>query len=1318
MKVGQRSLLGYLPAQVIKCVLDGKIKQKQDYPVEYYMNTVVLYAELNGITRSDRLSKYGIKNPEFISFCFNRFMELLINIIGKNGGDIIKFVGEALLVIWPSIDDNEEKNDLQESCIRAFQCAKQITKKMIKLNKEGGMNLGLKIGLGVGECRIFFAGGTFSRSEFLIVGSAIKQACLSKSQAKDGEIIISDKVYELIHKRFPFGKKGEKFKYYIYLPNEDKNLQKLQLRADAFLMRTKFSPDKLADNMNILRTFVPSAITNYLDIEMENWCKEIRLLTIMFVKLPLSLKDTENQEGKEKIQNVVLTVQRGIYRTRGSLNKLIMNDYESVMLCCWGLPPFSSAEDPVRAILSGNCILKELSNNFKINATIGIATGRCFTGVCGSVGGRKEYSLLGDIVNFSGELISMGKFTGDVKLNLLEGKNRNMNICENTKNLVQNKIFCEMHISNKNDGQNIEYYTPIDSTDENKDKKISLESLYQLIKTHRNNRISENDPSYEIDNNNDAGIGLEYEKGEINKKYNKMINTKESQAILITGIIGSGKSLLLRSQISYIIRKSDNSFLNNMSKILFISNQTPSTHTVPMNGFQEGMRKMFKELLRIKEDPRKIYKIHEDVYAEGDAIFGMIFATDNFRNIRYIEEILGHNMEEHYTILIADERKKPEVENEVKSLDINGDPFFFVRDYEHNKTELSFFFLLLMIKYQKHVLKDKPLIYIVEDCQQLDSLSVEFIKQVLEQIKKGRIENTFLLCTFQSLICGIKDYEKEKYLKFNKELEEAFENGTIIQMKPFVKSEDVAELIKENIVREGKSKNRKEAYDKITIDEVPIDVINAILPLSFKGNPLFIIELTQALLDQKFLTLKNRSCLMLTEEFKKMLKLKDYSKLKIPLIIEKVLGNIIDSLKCMEIIILKHASVIGNIFDIDILSEILSTSPANFDDLIDTLRNFESYGIIEILYDLKPKHLVAMFAIPLMREVLYQRMLVEQKTDIHAKIARKMEFSKFSYMPKNIEHDILKKHLETSEQTIMSTIDIDENEIINKDNFNGNITNQKILVTKDIIEKLKIVDLKIASSYSLIKKQFMPMLLSTHISKKDEHGGKVEERYAVLTNKKLCYYYDESNYNDNKEPLASFFLKDIYQITIVSKELFDEKKSYYLEIKVSSWFKKSELKEDRNFIIGFESQEEMLKWEIALNFLRIKNMYDEFTSNFGMIQLPLNNEVSVIENKRYKRKLNLTEHKVGNYNKIGNGKKNSITSNENSISQEQDENETMTLYKKNAEEIFKEGFGFFLGLIQIILKNGKTDMENVPFHLVKNKKFPSKNNNYDNRSDD
>ena len=124
-------------------------------------------------------------------------------------------------------------------------------------------------------------------------------------------------------------------------------------------------------------------------------------------------------------------------------------------------------------------------------------------------------------------------------------------------------------------------------------------------------------------------------------------------------------------------------------------------------------------------------------------------------------------------------------------------------------------------------------------------------------------------------------------------------------------------------------------------------------------------------------------------------------------------------------------------------------------------------------------------------------------------------------------------------------------------------------------------------------------------------------------------------------------------------------------------------------------------------------MYDEFTSNFGMIQLPLNNEVSMMENKRFKRKLNLIQHKFGNHNKII--KKNTTTSNENSIVQEQDENEAMTALKKNAEEIFKEGFGLFLGLIQIILKTGKTDIENIPFHLVKNKK---KYSNYEHGNDE
>ena len=1363
MKVGQRSLLGYLPAQVIKCVLDGKIKENQKYPFDVPMKTVSLFADISGFTKlSEKFSKKGRRGPEFLAFCLNRYMELLINIIGKNGGDIFKFAGDALLVIWPS----SENNDLEEYSVRAFHCAKQIQKKLNNLDMGIGNRLCVKVGLGVGDCSIFYVGGTFKRSEYLIVGPAMKQACSAECHAtQGGQIIVSEKMYNYLEKYFKFKKcdkdmahlDADDMAYYLYLEDKSIKFRKIQVKAEALLMRTKFNQEKLANNTNILRTFVPAAITGYLDIEMENWCKELRLLTIMFIQLSVDLKDTETLKGREKIQNVVSTVQVCVYKTRGSLNKFLMDDKGSVMLCCWGLPPFSTADDSVRAVYSANLILKELKEKYDVKALIGITTGCCFTGVCGSSGGRREYSLLGEIVNLSARYMQTAIMIYEAQKEnpeFIEHKGKkSIFLCEKTKNLIQNKIFSEFRISYQLKGFSVKFnhYSPID---EGKIRKITIDSIYQLIKTHKNNKTNEkNNRGFEPDTVNDNVIGLENEKRIINEKFEEVMTKKESRAILITGIIGSGKSFLIRNQLIEIMRKnSEHQIMQNIDKILFISNQSPITHTIQMNGFQEIMRKMYSAIVAKRAEKNKN---KNDLPDESEYLYEMIVNSNNIKYLRYIAEILVVNLSKYY----SEENQIPE--DDPKTMALSGDSFFSPISYEHNKdelTKLSDFFVKLIYEYQNVILKNKlPIILVIEDSQQLDGLSVRFIMDLLLRFKMGYIKNIFLVCTFQSLVCDLKDNEKEKYLGLNKDLNETFMSiGTIIEMKPFMKIEDVAELIKDNIkyyhldeetekskkqMENNKNKKSggdgKDDYIKINLDTIPDEVIKSILPLCIKGSPLFIIELTQALIDQEYILVKNGHILELSEEFNTMKNLRDYRKIKIPFIIEKVLGNIIDALKCMEIIILKQASVIGNIFDIDILSDLLSTFSTNFDDLFEAIRNFESFGIIEVLYDLKPKHLVAMFSIPLMREVLYQRLLVEQRCDIHSRVARKMEFSKYSYMPKKIEYEILKRHLEASESTLMTSIE-EDNMNRTTDRINGNLANRKILITKDIIEKLKIVDLKITSSYSEIKKQFMPMLLDAKITKKDEHGGKVEIRYAVLTNKKFCYYYNESNYNDNSEPLASFFLKDIYQITILSRDQFDEK-NFYLEIKVSSWYKKSEPKEDRDFIIGFGTQEEMSKWEIALNFLRIKNMYDEFTSNFGMIQLPLNNEFSLIESKKYKRKLNIKprDYKLGgglmqhskefkeemdgkkkmlekNGIKGNVGRKKTITNNTLIPDQEKEKTEKKNLncVDTNAKEIFKYGFGLFLAIIQESISTQKVDYSCAPNHIAikENKVFYDKNN--------
>ena len=118
----------------------------------------------------------------------------------------------------------------------------------------------------------------------------------------------------------------------------------------------------------------------------------------------------------------------------------------------------------------------------------------------------------------------------------------------------------------------------------------------------------------------------------------------------------------------------------------------------------------------------------------------------------------------------------------------------------------------------------------------------------------------------------------------------------------------------------------KDPYEDIRIDEVSPDLIPSLLPLSCKGNPLFLIEITQSLLNQNFLYLKNRTTLSLSEDFKTMLTYKDYSRMEIPSLIADALKALASSLKASEMLVLTSASVIGTIFDIDTLLEIMTTN--------------------------------------------------------------------------------------------------------------------------------------------------------------------------------------------------------------------------------------------------------------------------------------------------------------------------------------------------------------------------------------------------------
>jgi class 3 adenylate cyclase len=50
----------------------------------------------------------------------NRYMESIVKGLGKYGGDIIKFVGDAMIVVWPR-DQNDQNDDLPSVARKAIK---------------------------------------------------------------------------------------------------------------------------------------------------------------------------------------------------------------------------------------------------------------------------------------------------------------------------------------------------------------------------------------------------------------------------------------------------------------------------------------------------------------------------------------------------------------------------------------------------------------------------------------------------------------------------------------------------------------------------------------------------------------------------------------------------------------------------------------------------------------------------------------------------------------------------------------------------------------------------------------------------------------------------------------------------------------------------------------------------------------------------------------------------------------------------------------------------------------------------------------------
>ena len=1159
----EQSILGYLPTTIIKILLNKKESiTTSPLPVHFNMNTIALYADISHFIQfSVNYANKARLNPEFLQFCLNRYLEQLISIISTNGGDIIKFAGDAIIVIWP-MDENEERNErifLSKASHRAVQCALDIQKKLKNKEIANGKSFNIKIGIGIGECKLLIVGGELRRFEYLCAGKAINQACEGEKNARNGgDIVVSEDVYKYVKNYFSFEVIAGKKSYVVIYNN--KNIRcRIASRANANLIRQKFNTNDIVKKSEILKLFIPVAIQLYLQTQNEKWCNEIRIVSIMFIKLNFDFSTVSDSypDTFSYIQEIIRTIQQCSYATKGSLNKFLMDDKGSVVLLAWGLPPFSSEDDAIHCVATATQIWRSLRER-GCETQIGVTSGVCFSGICGTSGSRREYSVLGEVVNLAAVLMEMAKEVNEEKYKW------KIVIDETTRTVIQKRIRCVFWRRERTKGYNnqMNFYIPIEGIDM---IKVNETNGFPFIRTWFFNSIAqeelrwrdrkESDEEEEWTRGNLCGVEKIIEKMSVDDFYKnsmfmigntrKMENTlkyimthclndNENIVIQITGYLGIGKSLFLRNVINELFKES-----NQLKTIYFKLHKKVILYSLPteieaINPFSRFIS-IFKPIITLLNSLHLLDKLNDEDPITANQ-------SDSYLNPLY--------------------RTSQSVMSSSSSLPIIA-----------NSDKVFSYFRSVLLLYKKYI-QSPILILLLEDTHIIDSTSLSFIHYLLNYN-----DNILLLVSFRIALYR-SSLSPPSYLP-NRSLN--------INLKQFFSFDKIFALSQRYI----------QASKSLTISSISQPLLSFIFSKSFNGIPLFILTLVHTLLASNlvFVSLQTME-LKASPRLVAMIDSNDLSEMNIPLIIEKFIGSIIDDLPSRDVISLKLASVIGDLFDNKKLKSLMKLT-TNFtlsnSEMYSLLISLEEKNIIEILYDLDidNKFVVCKFAIPFLREVLYSRLLLEQKSQCHSLLGKmlKNEDTK-RYLSKEKELYVLEKHLKYAEMSIYKEIESPSHASPFKDT-KINFHNLKFLIVKKIVNKLDNTE---RNKTTLIKGGI--------VNKKSDGKITWEERYFALNNKSLSYYYSEKDFKENSVPLGFFYLNNVVYVKKLSDYEIGNKTNIFA-LAVNQWMKKNETKNYRVYYLSVESKEDLFDWVISMNVLKVKALYEDYIFKFGFIRFPL-----------------------------------------------------------------------------------------------------------------
>ena len=1208
-----------------------------------FKNTIILKIKIHGLISLSSLLKISDTKrqkdkiqSEFLSNIISKLLNQISKIINKKGGEIINFSDNIITIIYDISEANEKIEKYIYYYSQLVICSIYEIYQKINLEILNGIKLDLSFGISIGEFNIIFFDRNNKNCNFLFFGNVIDNVNECINFTNENEIIISKSFNDILNKlnlthSYTLYSKGNKNLFQIDEFEEEEELYNFSnfQNLKKFSININFDKeilDKLSSKIQFIQSLIPKKILDYNKINYDNFISEIYQITIMTLTLIIE-KEIINNEIK--LQSLIIIIQKSIFLLSGiifSINKIKEGLQIKII---FGLEK-STLNDTSNSISSSFIIINSIKSNFdnKIKIGIGITSGNCYIGLLN----KKDFNIIGSKVFLSKQL------SEEAIDNLNENKleyiiyidKKTMKFSQKFyRSIFIGEFIIKENLTKNEESENITLLEKIYFPIENEEIFIpSFQDPFPFIRTHKKNsffnknkellkneykNLNNNNLSItqisDIENEEISYINLKLKKsliifGNCNeiKRMNNILNDvyrkKEKQFIFIKGFLGVGKSLFLRKSLNNFIGLNNDLgkiyFLNH--PFLFCSILNPINKLIPFNGFNLIFRQIFLYIIK----NGKIKKIEDMCYKNG-------IKNEDIKEINYILS-LGKND------INLNKYFKTKIEKNEKNILID---FYKDKKKFENFNSINLFFFNMIIIYRK-ILNKKineinqnlipPLIFIIEDLQEIDEYSIKFLNYLYKKELKILLP-LIIIMTYQIPLYNINSnnnllnskYDFFKDLNYSSN-ESIPQNLICFHIKPISDKKELEKLLifsSRDLILRKFNTNLERIDDKI---------LEFILQKSFYGIPLFSIYLINHLLfNNKYIQILSGE-FIITNELLDNNEIFDWIDLKIPFIYEKLCSEVIDNCSIEKNILFKFSSLIGNFFNIKLLYFIIPFKEIfSLDFIFDKIKFFQNCNILEIYNENNLiENIICQFNFPFLRECLFQRIPIQIRSYFNIIIIKFFPY-RVKFFSDEIDRKLFVNYLNRSDLNINNEIEFNENKL-----------NDEIMNPKDILNTI------------ILKIQIIKHILKNII--KDEKKNiffeniidiKEHDRWNEVNIKIYKEYLEISDLNYKKKYNLKIFFQNIMLSKIINNY---EKYKRHNIVKIKYLEEYNEEENMKMLYLSSEEENETIKLLIYIDYFRVINNFEILITEKIKFINP-NDELINNTNQKEKVKIKTTKSK-------------------------------------------------------------------------------------------